>query len=244
MYFKLKPEFIGRDAFEAFCREEGLMSKRYRNFSRTTDSTGVQRFDNLLINTNVTRINQVWTSDITYFSIHEHFHFITFILDACSRKIVGYSVSDSLQTECTTLPALHKGIKERRNIDLTGLIFHSDGGGQYYAKEFLKLTRKKGIINSMCIYPWENGKAERLNGVIKNNYLKHKNINTYAELKMEVDRTVQLYNREKPHIALKRLSPETYERNMLILSQQTKQTMTESLDAKPRFNGAFSPFKS
>jgi transposase InsO family protein len=244
MYYKLKPEFIGRDAFEAFCKEEGLMSRKYKNFSRTTDSSGVKRFDNHLVNTTITQINQVWTSDITYYGLGERFYYITFILDACSRRIVGFAVSDSLQTEYTTLPALRKAIKDRGDIDLTGLILHSDGGGQYYDKEFLKLTHNKGIINSMCVYPWENGKAERLNGVIKNNYLRHKNISTYIELKKEVDRAVQLYNREKPHIGLGRLSPETYERNILLLSQQTKQTMTESLDAKSRFNGASSPFKS
>ncbi len=56
----------------------------------------------------------------------------------------------------------------------------------------------------MCEYAWENGKAERINGVIKNNYLKHRNINTYEELVKEVDRSVYLYNSDKPHIELKR----------------------------------------
>ncbi len=74
------------------------------------------------------------------------------------------------------------------------VIFHSDGVGQHYDKDFLKLTKKAGIINSICEHPYDNGKVERLNGVIKNNYLIHRDINSFEELKKEVDRTVLLYN--------------------------------------------------
>ena len=82
------------------------------------------------------------------------------------------------------------------------LIFHSDGGGQYFDKEFLKLTSLHQFKNSMCEFAWENGQAERINGVIKNNYLIHRTIKSYEELVTEVDRTVYLYNHDKPHIKL------------------------------------------
>ena len=120
-----------------------------------------------------------------------------------------------MTTEQTTLPALETAIKNRKNTKLDGLIFHSDGGGQYYDKEFLKLTQKHKINNSMCEYPWENGKVERLNGVIKNNYLKHREINSYSDLVKEVDRSVQLYNEEKPHINLKRKTPCEFEKHYI-----------------------------
>jgi putative transposase len=219
LYYKLAPEFMGRDAFEAFCCDNDLMSKRSRNRRRTTDSSGVKRFDNLVRELQVAKVNQVWTSDITYYELGDRFYYLTFIQDAYSRRILGYSVSQSLHTEDTTLPAMEMAIKSRKNTVLQGLIFHSDGGGQYYAKEFLKLTDKHGINNSMCIYPWENGKAERLNGVIKNNYLRHRRISTYQELKQQVDQTVLLYNLGKPHIKLSRKSPIAFEENILLLQQ-------------------------
>jgi putative transposase len=222
LYYKLAPEFIGRDAFEEFCRENGMMSRISRNYRRTTDSSGVKRFDNLVEQTLVSGINQVWTSDITYYEVGDRFCYITFIQDAYSRRILGHSVSQSLHTEHTTLPALQMAIKNRKNTDLTGLIFHSDGGGQYYARDFLRVTVGKGIRNSMCIYPWENGKAERLNGVIKNNYLRHRNIRSFKELKDQVDQVVLLYNIGKPHIRLSRNSPVAFEEKILLLQQQTK----------------------
>lgn len=223
MYFKLMPESMGRDAFEDFCREEGLMSKLPKNWYKTTDSTGVVRFDNLLIGLTINRINQIWQSDITYFELNGRFYYITFIMDTFSRKILGYKLSKRLLTEHTTLPALKMSIKQR-NKDLHKLdnvIFHSDGGGQYYDKEFLKLTGKNNFQNSMCEYAWENGKAERLNGVIKNNYLKHRSINSFEELQKEVDRAVWLYNNEKPHIKLQRMTPVEFENSYICNGQQS-----------------------
>ncbi|MCK5468182.1 MAG: DDE-type integrase/transposase/recombinase [Cyclobacteriaceae bacterium] len=222
MYYKLTPQHKGRDAFERFCKAEGLMSKRAKNWHRTTDSSGVIRFDTHLINLEIREINQVWQSDITYYEVNSTFYYITFVEDAFSRKILGYQVSKRLTTEKTTLPALRMAIKQREKegVNLEGLIFHSDGGGQYYDKEFLHLTGKKELIYSMCEYAWENGKVERLNGVIKNNYLRHRNINSFKELQKEVDRSVLLYNLEKPHIKLQRKSPIEFEKYYIANGQQ------------------------
>jgi transposase InsO family protein len=224
MYYKIQPEFIGRDAFERFCKSEGLSSERPKNWAKTTDSSGVIRFENLLTDLAIDKINQVWQSDITYFEIDGKFYYITFIIDAFSRLIVGHVVSKRLLTEQTTLPALrmaiNKRIKNTKSTHLKGLIFHSDGGGQYYAKEFLKLTNKYKLENSMCKTAWENGKAERINGVIKNNYLKHKDINSFAQLVQQVDRSVYLYNTEKPHISLQRKSPVEFEKTYICNGQK------------------------
>ncbi len=223
MYYKLCPQSMGRDRFEDFCRKEGLKVGRVKNWRRTTDSTGVVRFDNLLSTMILTAINQAWQSDITYFEIDGKFYYITFVEDSFSRRILGYSVSRGLTTEQTTLPALRMAIclRKSKKMVIAGVVFHSDGGGQYYAKAFLNLTSKLNIVNSMCEYPWENGKAERLNGVIKNNYLVHREIKSFEELQKEVDRTVLLYNKEKPHIELQRKSPEEYEKYYLCNGQQS-----------------------
>lgn len=221
MYYKLNPTHIGRDAFELFCRNNYLMVSRPRNYRRTTDSSGVIRFDNLLADMDLTGMNQAWQSDITYYEVKGRFYYITFILDSFSRKIVGYQTSNRLLTEHTTLPAIEMAIKDRekQNLTVSGIVFHSDGGGQYYDKNFLKLTAKYEFKNSMCEYAWENGKAERLNGVIKNNYLKHRAIKSYGDLVKEVDRAVKLYNEEKPHISLGRKTPLNFESNYITLLQ-------------------------
>jgi putative transposase len=225
IYYKMLPNCMGRDAFERFCKEQNLMSKSPKNYRRTTDSSGVIRFDNLIENIVSTAINQVWQSDISYFEVGGKFYYLTFILDAFSRRIIGHATSERLFTEQTTLPALDMAIRNRKiNNPLRGLIFHSDGGGQYYDKEFLKVTQKHGIQNSMCEFAWENGKAERINGIIKNNYLKHRNINSYEQLVKEVDRSVSLYNHDKPHIKLKRLSPIAFENKILHLSSSFKES--------------------
>lgn len=217
IYFKITPIGMGRDRFEILCKQSGLMVERAHNWRRTTDSSGVIRFDNLLIGLAINKPNQVWQSDITYFELNGRFYYITFIIDAFTRVIVGHAVSQRLKTEQTTLPALRKAIKSRidLNFSIHALIFHSDGGGQYYDKDFLELTRKYKITNSMCQYPWENGKAERINGIIKNNYLIHRSINSFEQLQKEVDRSVLLYNTEKPHSKLQRKSPNQFEHEYL-----------------------------
>lgn len=230
IYYKLEPSHIGRDAFEFFCKNNNLMAPRSKNYRKTTDSSGVIRFDNLLINMELTRINQAWQSDITYYEVNGRFYYITFILDSYSRKIIGYQTSKRLLTEHTTLPALEMAIKERKmqNTTISEVVFHSDGGGQYYDKNFLRLTAKYDFKNSMCECAWENGKAERLNGVIKNNYLKHRKINSYEVLVKEVDRAVRLYNEEKPHIGLGRKTPSNFESNYLTLMQNNSTTIRTS----------------
>ena len=241
MYYKLLPNELGRDAFEAICRQEGLLSKRPKNWCKTTDSNGVIRFEDLRKDLAVTAINQLWQSDITYFMLADKFHYITFIQDAFTKVIVGHQTSIELTTEATTLAALKMALGKYKQCNLAELIFHSDGGGQYYDKGFIALTGKMKLRNSMCEYAWENGMAERLNGVIKNNYLKHRTIQNFEDLAKEVDRSVSLYNNDKPHAALKRKTPRQVEKESLELHHQTKPTMTESLNAKPQSEGASSP---
>jgi putative transposase len=244
MYYKILPQSIGRDKFELLCKESGFYIERKRSLHRTTDSTGVIRFDNLLEAITLTYINQAWSSDITYYEVADVFYYITFVIDCYSRKIIGHSTSKHLTTEQTTLPALRMAIKNREKLIPPGLILHSDGGGQYYDKEFLKYTQRLKIKNSMCEMAYENGKAERINGTIKNNYLAFYKISSFEELTKNVDRAVSLYNNDRPHKALKYKTPVQYEKEILYLNQQTKPKMTESFDAKNQIFGALSPIKS
>lgn len=232
MYFKLNPEGIGRDQFEELFMSLGFRTKRVRNYRRTTDSQGVKRFDNLLTELEVGGMNQLWQSDITYYEIKGRFYYITLIQDAYTKVIVGYTCSSGMQTKQTTLKAIKMALGKYEKQEMEGLIFHSDGGGQYYAKQFRKLTQEYGIKNSMGKSCYENAMAESLNGVIKNKYLKHFNIDSFEKLEKELDRVVQLYNHDKPHSGLKRLTPSEFEKRCLNLDSQTKAKMIKSIDAK------------
>lgn len=211
MYYKINPSYIGRDKFESVCRAYGFTSKRTKSKHKTTDSSGVVRFDNLLNDRKLNNIDQAWSSDITYYEIDGSFYYITFILDCYSRRIIGHNVSNRLLTRQTTLPSIRMAVKTRGDQMKEGTIFHSDGGGQYYADEFLEFTQQYGFKNSMCKHAYENGKAERVNGVIKNNYLKHWDIENLSDLVKSVDRAVSLYNSDKPHSSLQRMTPIEFE---------------------------------
>jgi transposase InsO family protein len=211
LYRLIKPDFIGRDAFEAYFMSMGYGVKMKKAFRRTTDSSGVIRFDNLVDGFKLDGVNQIWVSDITYYRIGENFYYLTFIMDMYSRMIVGYSVSRYLRTVYTTIPAIVRAIKARKDVALHGLVFHSDGGGQYYSNEFTQLTAKVGIINSMGISCYENPNAERLNGIIKNNYLKHYAPINFEQLVKMTDKAVCMYNTQKPHGALKKMNPAAFE---------------------------------
>lgn len=209
LYFLIQPKGIGRDRFEEFCFENGLRIAQKRSFIRTTNSVGVRRFPNLLPGLELTHVNQVWVSDITYYQIGDRYYFLTFIMDQFSRRILGHSVSKTLMTIDTTLPALQRSLKKRQIGK--GLIFHSDGGGQYYCKEFLEVIRGNEMISSMGTTAYENPNAERINGTIKNSYLNYFEPRDYADLVRKTARAVTNYN-YRPHSSLKKKTPLEFER--------------------------------
>lgn len=207
LYKKLRPA-MGRDRFYAWYRNQGLLIKPRKNWRRTTDSSGVIRFKNLTLDVKLTAVNQLWVSDITYYEIDEKFYYLTFIMDQYSRKIKGYSISRTLKTEDTTIPALTMAMK---SVSLENkIIFHSDGGGQYYSKNFLALTQRR-FANSMGKSAYENPFSERLNRTIKNDYVRHYGPGNFYQLKTMVAKAVLMYNEDKPHGALDGLTPSQFE---------------------------------
>jgi transposase InsO family protein len=217
MYIKLQPATMGRDQFERFCLESGYRVKKLKNYRVTTNSLGVTRFPNLVKEKKVTGVNQVFVSDITYYEIGDEVYYLTFIMDLFNREISGWSASDNLRTENTTLPALHKVIWNRGGENLKGAIIHSDGGGQYYCKEFKNLTKDLEMKNSMTEEKvYENSHAERLNGIIKNNYLYPYGPKNFTQLKKMLEKAILMYNTGKPHKALGKSTPSNYLKNTTV----------------------------
>ena len=210
IYRMVNPSFIGRDQFEQICYDNGLGVKKKRSFKKTTNSTGVTRFPNHLAKIEVTGVNQAFVSDITYYEMNKQFYYLTFIMDLYNREIVGYSSSKNMRTESTTLPALDMVIKLRGSENIKGAIFHSDGGGQYYSADFVSVTSGLELVNSMTEVVFDNPHAERLNGIIKNNYLYPYSPSDYRSLKRSLKKAVWMYNNQKPHSSLKGKTPINY----------------------------------
>jgi putative transposase len=212
MYRMIQPQTMGRDQFERLCLDNGYGVKRQKKNPRvTTNSKGVTRFPNLVRDLEVTAVNQVFVSDITYYELNGRFHYLTHIMDLYNREIVGSSESETLQTESTTIPALRQLTRSRGEQNINGAIIHSDGGGQYYSKEFKALTGKLGLRNSMTEEKvYENSHAERLNGTIKNDYLYPYQPKDRASLKKAHKKAIWMYNNEKPHDSLNGLTPVNY----------------------------------
>ncbi len=226
MYGMIRPAHLGRDRFEAYCFKNGFKVSIKRSFHRTTNSLGVTRFNNLLGADQVTGVNQVWASDITYYRIGEKFYYLTFIMDLYSRFIVGYSTSRTLLAEETTIPALKMALEVRDTAKR--VIIHSDGGGQYYSKEWLALTKKVALRNSMCESVYENAHAERLNGIVKNDYLLPYGPENYDELVKLSEKAVSNYNNNRPHRSIKKLSPAQFECSLKALDVDNSRELPTS----------------
>lgn len=213
LYRKVSPQTMGRDKFFEFYRNYGFRIAPKKSFKRTTDSTGVIRFPNLVTGRELTGVNQVWVSDITYYEMNGKFYYLTFIMDQYSRRIIGYSASYTLSTENTTVAALKMALGRLAGDGPVRPIIHSDGGGQYYSKEFLSLT-SGCLTNSMCKNVYENPHAERINGIIKNNYLKGYHPTNFSDLRIKLKKAVYMYNYEKSHSAINHCTPIEFENKL------------------------------
>ncbi len=202
---------IGRTKFENLAKDAGLQLVKRKNPMKTTNSKGVTHFDNLIEGIELKGVNQAWCSDITYYRLGEMFYYITLIMDLFSRRILGYHLSTSLETRHTTLPALKYALQLRRNRDMSRpMIFHSDGGGQYYEKNFRRLLENGNILSSMGKTCYENPKAERLNGIVKNFYLQGYDPKNQKDLSVKLARACINYN-NRPHGSLGRKTPIEFE---------------------------------
>jgi putative transposase len=210
MYDMLAPEGIGRDAFIVLGLREGFRLKAVEKQTRTTFSVYSQ-YRNLLVGKVFTGVNQLWSSDITYFFCLGRFYYLTMIMDVYSRRIVGYSIADNMRAE-NNLEALKMALALRGVSDFkSGLIHHSDKGSQYASDVYTQTLQSYGIQISMCEDVYENTHIERLNDTIKNQYLNRMDISSEKILKQKIARTIQAYNELRPHSSLAKMTPVQYE---------------------------------
>ena len=191
-----------------------LIRKRKRSVRTTNSHHWLRKYPNLIRKFTPTGINQLWVSDITYWKINQDHVYISFITDAYSHKIVGYHVGETLEA-IESIQALKMALLILREADHSQLIHHSDRGLQYCSAAYVKLLQDYQINISMTENgdPLENAMAERINGIIKEEYLDTYQVNTINEAKELLQSVVDLYNKERPHMSIGYLTPDHIHQN-------------------------------
>ncbi len=210
---------MGRDALFDVLRNARLLVAPRRAYHKTTDSHHrFRRHPNLLKpgpeQVTPTGPEQVWVADITYLPTAGKFVYLSLVTDAYSRKIVGWHVHESLQTE-EVAQALKLALRGRRTKQQ--LVHHSDRGIQYCSTHYQELHRHHGLTCSMtdgydC---YQNALAERVNGILKMEFLLERPADLRQARRM-VQESVQIYNEERPHLSLKMQTPDAVHRALLV----------------------------
>lgn len=205
---QIHPHF-GRDKFFKLLGRHDLLVARKRQYQKTTHSWHhFHKYVNLIKNLSITHPNQVWASDITYLRTEEGFVYLSLLTDMHSRKIVGWSVSGSLSIE-GCVQALKTALRKHHPLKNT-LTHHSDRGVQYCCHDYVKILKKNKIAISMTEenHCYENAMAERVNGILKDEYLLDRTFKNLAHAREACKEVIMLYNTCRPHWALNFKTPE------------------------------------
>lgn len=201
---------MGRDKLYDLLNYFGLLiRKKRRRRPITTDSNHpFFKYKNLIKGMSIYRPNLVWVSDITYIRLINSFCYLCLVTDVFSRKIVGYFLNKDLGSE-GTIKALNmalSGCKRKRN---SMLIHHSDRGLQYCCREYIALLNQHNISISMTQNgdPYENAIAERVNGILKNEFNLGNVFKSMQEAQLALDLAIRNYNEQRPHFSLNLLTP-------------------------------------
>jgi transposase InsO family protein len=216
LYEKIHPFLLehqikmGRDALFDLLADNGLLvKKRRRRFITTFSNHWLRKWPNLIREIQLSRVNELWVSDITYWRTRDKYLYVSLITDAYSHKIVGYHVAETLES-IETIKALQMALKLLPKTLTASLIHHSDRGVQYCSEIYVRLLQENNIGISMTESgdPLENAVAERINGILKGEYLKHYQINDVNQAKEQLSIAVKLYNEHRPHFSIGLLTPE------------------------------------
>jgi transposase InsO family protein len=214
---------MGRDAlFNLLAAHQLLVRKKKRRITTTQSFHWFRKHPNRIRNIVPLHKNHIWVSDITYYKTTRGFVYISFITDAYSRKIIGYHVADTLEA-IHTIKALKMALKQTTG-PLNTLIHHSDRGIQYCCTDYVKLLQDNHIEISMTENgdPLENAIAERVNGIIKEEFLNHYSLKNQSEVMELLSQSVNTYNTQRPHMSCNMLTPEDVHQNNLPVERTWK----------------------
>lgn len=215
------PYVINGKAILRLMRQQGILCVPRRRYIHTTDSNHSFRvFENLIKHITLTDINQLWVSDITYIAYKATFAYLAVILDALSRRVVGWKISKHIDTSLT-LGALRMAL-ETRSVS-SRLIHHSDRGVQYASKDYVQELTAHGISISMSApgNPYENAKAESFMKTIKKEEVYRNNYQTFDEVVESITRYINRYNTKRIHSSIGYMAPAEFE--MTLMKSQNHQ---------------------
>jgi transposase InsO family protein len=202
---------IGRDSLFDLLSEYGmLVRKRKRRKTITTDSNHpFRKYPNLIKELVIIAPNQLWVSDITYIALLNNYCYLSLITDAYSRKIVGFCLHPTLEKE-GPLNALEMALGALAGQSENQLIHHSDRGLQYCSGAYITKLVSSGASISMTERgdPYENAIAERINGVLKSEFLLNKTFKNIEEARENVNKSIRIYNNQRPHGSCNYLTPD------------------------------------
>ena len=211
-------------------RESDLLCRSKHRSVRTTDSDHPYPvYPNVYGETTVSRVNQVWVADITYIRLVHEFVYLAVILDAYSRRVVGWALSRHIDA-ALTCAALRSAVAKRRPP--RGCIHHSDRGVQYAADEYIEILKEQGFVISMSRKgnPYDNAQAESFMKTLKVEEVYVSEYRTFTEVKERIGEFIELiYNQERLHSALGYVSPVEFEE----ASNSTQRHFTVSAPACP-----------
>jgi putative transposase len=229
LLFMLDPELrshqidIGRDAlFDLLAAHKLLIRQRKRKMITTNCPHWMRKYANLIKNLEISRPQQVCVSDITYIRMKNQWGYLSMITDAFSRKIMGISFrSDLLAQGC--VDALHMALSNRQ-YKQEKLIHHSDRGSQYCCKDYIDLLHSANASVSMTENgdPYENALAERMNGIIKNEFNLYSIALSFDDTYQLIVQSVDTYNNVRPHSSCDYLTPSQAHKQSTILKKRWK----------------------
>ncbi len=198
---------VGRDTLFNVLRRHKMLTLRKKYRMRTTNShRRFYKYVNIIKDIEINKPNQVWASGITYIRTVKGFCYLALITDMYSRKIVGYDLSDSLELN-GCVRALNKAIYQAKNIK--ELIHHSDRGIQYCSNVYTQILKRKNIDISMTEenHCYENAMAERVNGILKDEFYLDQTFTNVAHAKRATKNAIKLYNEIRLHLSLDYKTP-------------------------------------
>jgi len=194
-------------------REDNLLCLRRRMYVFTTDSAHTfPIYPNLARHARLTEPNQLWVADITFIRLRDEFVYLAVVLDAYSRRVVGWGIARNLQAELA-IGALRMALSQR-SWKAEGLIHHSDRGVQYASTDYIKLLEQNEIQISMSRRgnPYDNARAERFMRTLKEEEVYEKTYRNLQDARRRIGQFIEeVYNRKRLHSALRYLTPEEFE---------------------------------
>jgi transposase InsO family protein len=204
---------VGPNRVRRIMREDNLLCVRKRKFMVTTDSNHDRKvYPNLKSEMEVSRINQLWVADITYIRLEAEFVYLAVVIDAFSRRVIGWALDRTLEDDLP-IEALRQALEQRQPAP--GLVHHSDRGSQYASHDYTDLLKARGCQISMShkASPWENGGCESWMKTLKYEEVFRQEYRDLAEARTCLDRFIdKIYNQQRLHSALGYRPPAEFER--------------------------------